>query len=70
MTRKERQELAAAQAREARQLVRYLANRAAEEHRNHARQAASAPGIALGLFIAYRTAAAVTAHHLKRHGLL
>ena len=67
MTRKERKELAAAQAREALQLVRYLANRAAQEHRSY--RGNERYPTAFGMYLAYRTAAWLAAHHFKRHGL-
>ena len=67
MTKTERKELAAAQAREALQLVRYLANRAAEEHRSY--RGNERYPTAFGMYLAYRTAAWLAAHHFKRHGL-
>ena len=56
-----------AQAREALDLVRHFANRAAQEHANHkANPSYAAP---FGMFIAYRSAAWLAARHFKRHDL-
>ena len=67
MTNTERKQLAAAQAREALQLVRYFAHRAAEEKRNH--KAGRHADIAFGTYLGFRSAAWLAAQHFKRHDL-
>ena len=57
-----------AQARDARRLIQFLANRAAQEFRDY--KAGRHADIAFGMYIGFRSAAQSVAFHLKQHGLL